>query len=150
MEQSDPVELREFLTPYPLEVQDLALSARALLLDLLSPVSEIHYDAISAVCAGYTYTEKVTDNFFNLAVYGGHVTLIFPWGAKLHDPERRLKGDGSRVRNIRLTNLEMLKDPYVLDLIDQASAMAVRPAVPIVHRVIVKVMKGPKRRPRAT
>jgi hypothetical protein len=148
MSAREPVELIEFLAPYPPEVQELALAARLRLLDLLGPISEIFYDAMSAVCSGFTFTGEVRDNFVNLAVYSDHVTLIFPHGAKLEDPLQRLKGTGTQVRHIRLVGLETLADPYVVDLIRKAEAMAPRPAEPVEPRTVVKVMKGPKRRPK--
>ena len=83
----EPIELVEFLAPYPDSVQALALAAREKLLGHLWPVTEIFYDAVNAVCSGFTYVEKVTGNFVNLAVYPDHVTLIFPDGAKLKDTD---------------------------------------------------------------
>lgn len=114
---------------------------------MLSPVSEIFYDANSAVCAGFVYTDSVRDSFVNFAVYSDHVTLIFQWGVNLGDPEGRLKGGGNQVRHIRLVGMETLKDPYVVGLIEQASDQAKRPNGPIKPQTIVKVMKGIKRRP---
>lgn len=83
----------------------------------------------------------------NLAVYANHVTLIFPWGIKLNDPEGRIKGEGKQVRNLRLAGIETLYDPYVMDLISQSMALAVRPAPPITPVKYVKIYAGPKRRP---
>jgi hypothetical protein len=140
--------LIEFLAPYPPEVQELALQGRKRLLELVGPASEIFWDATQAVCAGFTYTAKVSDNFVNLAVYPKHVTLIFPNGARQQDPEARLGGEGSRVRHIRLASIDTLSDPYVVDQIEQAKAIAPRPATPIDYVVHVKVMNGPKRRPK--
>ena len=148
MSYRKPVELIEFLQPYPAEVQDLTLQARIVLLDLLGPISEIFYDACSAVCSGFTHTGEVRDCFVNLAVYSDHVTLIFGFGATLLDPDRRMKGNGNQVRNIRLKGLETLSDPYVVSLVLQASELAPRPLEPIEPKVVVKTMKGTKRRPK--
>jgi hypothetical protein len=115
------------------------------LLDLLAPVVEFHYDATNAVCAGFAYSERPSDIFVNLAVYPKHVTLIFPWGLNLSDPEGRLKGEGKRVRNIRLTGLETLQEPYVLDLIKHAVDGARRQAG-FLPATVVKIYDGPKRR----
>lgn len=145
---SEPTELIEFLAPYPPEVQDLALDGRQYLFDLLSPVTELHYDATSAVCAGFCYSDKPSDNFVNLAVYSDHVTLIFAWGARLNDPEGRLKGEGNQVRNIRLKGMETLRDPYVLGLIEQASNNATQRSETFEPKRIVKVYQGAKRRPK--
>ena len=139
--------LLEFLSPYPIEVQELALAARAAALPMFEHVSEIFWDATQAVCLGFTFTHSTKENFFNFAVYANHVTWIFPWGIKLVDTEKRLKGEGNQVRNLRLLSIEMLNDPYVLDLIKQAEAIAVKPAEPLLSIQIVRVMNGPKRRP---
>ncbi len=147
MEHSSPDALIEFLAPYPEHVQQLTLQGRRFLLERLSPVSEIFWDATQAVCSGFTYTHGTRDNFINLAVYPKHVTLIFPWGTRLDDPEQRLKGEGNRVRHIRLTGMETLEDPYVLGLIEQAQHQATRPPEPLEPITIVKIMNGPKRRP---
>lgn len=143
----EPNELIDFLAPYPPDVQELALAAREQLLEIVPPANEIFYDAMSAVCAGFVFTEKVKDCFVNLAVYGDHVTLIFQYGVRLHDPEKRLKGGGNQVRNIRLAGTETLRDPYVIDLVRQAADQAPRPSELQTPKRIVRVMNGPKRRP---
>lgn len=147
MNPPDPTALIEFLAPYPPEVQQLTLKGRELLFAMLAPVSEIFYDANSAVCAGFLYTDSVRDSFVNFAVYSDHVTLIFQWGVNLDDPQGKLKGAGNQVRHIRLDGIETLQDPYVMGLIQQASNQAERPSEPFEPKTIVKVMKGNKRRP---
>src|SRR5579862_1866766 len=104
-----PRELVEFLAPYPEDVRNLCLEGRMVLLEMLAPVTELFYDATTAVCAGFTYTHKPADNFVNLAVYSDHVTLVFAWGARLSDPEGRLKGSGNQVRHLRLSGVDTLR-----------------------------------------
>ncbi len=146
MKQS-PQELIGFLACYPDDVRDLVLSGRELLLERYSPVKEMHFDATTAVCAGISYIPKQSGVFVNFAAYPKHVALVFLNGASLVDPEARLKGEGRQVRHLRLESLEMLRDPYVLELIDQASANAIRTVDAVEHEIIVKVYAGPKRRP---
>lgn len=143
-----PTELVSFLAPYPASVRDLFLAGRALLLRRLRPVVEMHYDATSAVGAGFAYTGDLKGLFVNLAAFADHVTLVFAWGVKLKDRERRLRGQGNQVRHLRLESLDTLRDPYVLDLVDQAAANAPRPEGKVKSAIIVKVYAGPKRRPR--
>ena len=143
-----PPELVSFLAPYPAHVRDLFLAGRAFLLRRLRPVVELHYDATSAVGAGFAYTGNLKGLFVNFAAFSDHVTLVFMWGVKLKDREGRLRGDGKQVRHMRLASLDTLRDPYVLDLIDQASANAPRPEGEVKHAILVKVYKGPKRRPK--
>ena len=144
----NPQDLTSFLAPYPPEVRTLVLEGRQFLLDLLSPVNEFHFDATAAVCAGFGYTVKVREVFVNLATFANHVTLVFQWGVRLNDPAKRLSGEGNQVRHLRLIDgMETLRDPYVLELIQQASDAAPRSSEPFVPTVIVKLYQGPKRRP---
>jgi len=146
----EPTALVEFLAPYPPEVQALTLAARLRLHELVGPASDLFFDATSAVCSGFSYTGQPRDNFVNLAVYAKHVTLIFPWGVRLADPEGRLKGEGKQVRNLRMLDLSTLDDPYVVELVRQSAEGAARPVGPVEPVVYVKVYEGPKRRPGAT
>jgi hypothetical protein len=143
-------DLERFLEPYPNGVQALVLEGRLLLLEMLAPVSEIFYDANSAVCSGFTHTGNVRDCFVNFAAYSDHVSLIFGFGATLNDPQGMLKGKGNQVRHIRLAGLESLQDPHVQSLILQAAETAAKPIEPIEPKITVKVMNGPKRRPSPT
>jgi hypothetical protein len=143
----EPTELIEFLAPYSPEIQSLTLEARSRLHEIVGPASDLFFDATTAVCSGFSYTGEPKHNFVNLAVYAKHVSLIFPWGVQLADPEGRLRGDGSRVRNLRLQSIETLRDPYVVGLVRQAAAKAVRPEHPITPTTFVKIYAGPKRRP---
>jgi len=143
-----PTELVTFLAPYPPEVRKLFLAGRSLLLRRLRPVVEMHYDATSAVGAGFSYTGDLKGLFVNFAAFSDHVTLVFMWGVKLKDREGRLRGEGKQVRHMRLAGIETLRDPYVLDLVDQASANAPRPEGKVKSSIVVKVYRGPKRRPK--
>lgn len=143
----EPPELLRFLEPYPDRIRELMLGARRRLLELLPPVSEIAYDARSAAIFGFTFTHRAADNFIHVPAFSNHVNLGFTWGARLLDPEGRLLGDGSQVRHLTLSDLSLLDDPYVQDLIEQAAAQAPRPPSPLPPTTIVKVMAGPKRRP---
>jgi hypothetical protein len=147
MSHAQPAELVSFLAPYPPAVRELFLAGRSLLLRRLEPVVEMHFDATSAVCAGFAFTGELKGAFVNLAAYADHVTLVFGWGAALKDPQGRLRGGGKQVRHMRLAGLETLRDPYVLALIDQAAERAPRPESKVRSAIVVKVYAGPKRRP---
>jgi hypothetical protein len=140
--------LEEFLAPYPDHVVRTMLEGRAILLQLLQPVVELHYDATSAVCAGFAYSSSVKDLFVNLAAYPNHVTLVFAHGASLIDPHGKLSGTGKQVRHLRLQSASDLKHPAVLSLVEQASLVAPRPEGVVTHEVIAKVYDGVKRRPK--
>jgi hypothetical protein len=145
---SDTAQLEEFLAPYPDHVVKTMLEGRTVLLEMLSPVVELQFDATSAVCDGFSYLPSVRGSFVNFAAYANHVTLVFGYGVGLSDPEGRLNGNGNQVRHIRLKDAQDLQDPYIVGLIQQASDAAVRPQGEVVPDLIVKVYEGPKRRPK--
>lgn len=143
----EPPEYLEFIACYSPEVQALHRAARQKLLDILPPVIEIIYDATQAVTTGFSFVEKVSGHFIHLPMYGKGINLGFNHGAKLVDSEKRLIGEGSQVRHLKLRDLSLLDDPYVRDLIEQSMAIAPRPKGEFEPQTIIKVMKGPKRRP---
>ncbi len=142
----DTVELEGFLAAYNPDVQKIALESGVRLAKIVGPANEFVFDATSAVCVAYGYTSKWQEAFVNIAVYPKHVTLVFPWGVELSDPEKRLKGEGKQVRHFRLVPPEILNDPYIETLIHEASAKAAKPEVFEEFKKIVKVYEGPKRR----
>jgi len=145
---SDPPELLEFLTPYSPEIQALSLQLRRRLLELLPPCIEIVWDATNTVGSSFGFTEKNRDHFIHLPAYTHYVNLGFSFGASLHDPEGRLVGSGARIRHIRINKLEDFENPYVLDLIQQAHHSAPHAGQVVEPRTLIRVMDGPKRRPR--
>lgn len=144
----EPPELIEFLAPYSPEIQNLARSLRSRLLELLPPCVEIVWDATNTVGSSFGFTEKNRDHFIHLPAYSSYVNLGFSFGTSLQDPEGRLVGKGARIRHIRINTAEDLEAPYVLDLIRQAYLQAPHSAEPVEAKTLIRVMEGPKRRPR--
>ena len=120
MEYPPPADLKKFLRPYDREVQKLALSVRALVLEEMAPCYENIYDAYSAVAIGYGTSERLADGIFHIAVYSQHVNLGFNHGATLQDPKGILKGNGNRIRHISIRTLEDLKRPETRSYIRRA------------------------------
>lgn len=148
MNLPEPPEYLEFLAPYPASTQELARGLRQKLVALLPPCIEIIWDATNTVGPSYGFTEKNADHFIHLPAYTKYVNIGFTLGAFLNDPEGRLVGSGARIRHIKLTRTEDLDDPYLHDLVRQAVARAVHSPEPVEERSIIRVMDGPKRRPR--
>lgn len=144
----EPAEFVEFLAPYPPETQSLARALRKRLVELLPPCIETVWDATNAVGVAYGFTELNRDHFIHLPVYTKYVNLGFSHGASLADPEGRLVGSGARIRHVKLVRAEDLDDPYLRDLVRQAWETAVRPHEHVEPRTCIRVMDGPKRRPR--
>ncbi|MCW5944052.1 MAG: DUF1801 domain-containing protein [Fimbriimonadaceae bacterium] len=148
MELNESAEFVAFLGPYPPTTQELARALRARLVEMLPPCVETVWDATNAVGVAYGFTEHNRDHFIHLPVYTKYVNLGFSQGASLNDPEGRLVGTGARIRHVKLTRAEDLDDPYLQDLVRQAWESALRPAVPVEPRTLIRVMDGPKRRPK--
>jgi hypothetical protein len=106
------------------------------------------YDNYNALAIGFARNDKAGQAILSLAVMPRWVTLCFLWGVSLSDPYKLLKGDGSRVRNLRLHIPEALDDPRIEALIAEALAgtdWPIDPEAP--QRLIVKSISA-KQRPR--
>lgn len=147
MNLPEPPEYVTFLAPYPAGTQALARALRARLVAMLPDCIETVWDATNAVGVAYGFTERNADHFIHLPAYTSYVNIGFSQGAALDDPEGRLKGAGARIRHIRLNHVDDLDD-YVRGLVQQAVAMAKGAGTPVEPRTIIRVMEGPKRRPK--
>jgi hypothetical protein len=76
------------------------------------------------------------------------VTLFFLQGARLDDPTRMLKGGGTRVRHVVLSDVAILDAPAVRGLIRQALATAPRPIDARARRRMVIRSVSARQRPR--
>ena len=150
MRKDDLIEkFSPFLTPHPEGLRTLSVQAAWLLTQRFVKADALLYDNYNFVVCGWTYTGKPGDAFMSLAVASNHASLCFLQGAQLHDPEKRLKGGGRIVRNLRLDSLDLLEDPYVSNLIDSAAAAAKRGGSSglCIVRSISPVKRRPKRSP---
>ena len=106
------------------------------------------YDNYNALAIGFCRNDKAGQAILSLAVMPKWVTLCFLWGKSLSDPHQLLKGEGSRVRHIRLHTPEALDDPRIEALIAEALATTdwpIDPSAP--QRLIIKSVLA-KQRPR--
>lgn len=147
MNLPEPPEYVTFLAPYPAVTQALGRALRERLVAMLPDCIETVWDATNAVGVAYGFTERNADHFIHLPAYTNYVNIGFSQGAALDDPEGRLKGTGARIRHIRLNQVDDLDD-YVRGLVQQAVAMAKGAGTPVEPRTIIRVMEGPKRRPK--
>lgn len=141
-------QLKSFLQPYPLPIQELLLAVRDRMRARLPDCCEIIWDATQVVGSEFSWSEKGRSGFIHLPAYAKHVNLGFSYGASLDDPHGLLKGSGSRVRHVTLKSLSDFEDLRVQALIDQAVEQSGKPLQPIPPTITVKVMKGPKKRPK--
>jgi hypothetical protein len=108
----------------------------------------IVYDNYNALALGFGRSEKASEAVLSLAVMPRWVTLCFLHGKSLPDPHGLLKGEGSRVRHVRLHAAEAFDDPRVQALIAAALDRTDWPIDPEAEpRLIVKSISA-KQRPR--
>lgn len=105
---------------------------------LLPSAVEMVYDNYNGLVIGFAPNERPSDAVFSLLISpGGWVTLCFLEGAHLSDPERLLRGSGSRVRHIRLGSPADLDRPAVCALIAEAKEEADPPFDPRARRRLI-------------
>jgi hypothetical protein len=141
-------QLAGFIARYTPPVRALARAALARLRARLPGAFQLVYDNYNALAIGFGPTERASDVILSIALYPRWVSLFFLHGAHLPDPEKLLKGAGSRVRHIVLESAATLDEPPVRALIAHALARAARPIDSSGRgRVVVKSVSA-KQRPR--
>jgi hypothetical protein len=130
---------------------EVAALARALLAKMKAriPGAQILvYDNYNALAIGFGPSDKAGQAILSLAVMPRWVTLCFLRGKGLPDPHGLLKGEGSRVRHVRLHTPEALDDPRVEALVAEALDKADQPIDPAgEERLIIKSISA-RQRPR--
>lgn len=122
---------------------EILAAMRARLPGAVMPV----YDNYNALAIGFAPTDRVKDIIFSIAVYPRWVSLFFGRGVGLPDPEGLLRGQGSQVRHIVLTDgAAHLDRPGVRALMEAALDRAGRPLDPTrPTRVIIKSISAKQR-----
>lgn len=141
-------QLRSFLAKFDPRV---AASARAALVRLrktLPGAIELVYDNYNALAIGFSPSEKASEAIFSIVVYPRWVSFFFLHGAKLPDPAGVLKGSGTQVRHIVLTDLKLLERPAVRKLMALALKSAKTPFDPKKRRRLIIKSICTKQRPR--
>lgn len=106
------------------------------------------YDNYNALAIGFGRSDKAGEAILSLAVMPRWVTLCFLWGKSLPDPHKLLRGEGSRVRHVRLYEAEAFDDPRIQALIAAALEQTEWPIDPgAEQRLVIKSISA-KQRPR--
>ena len=145
---SSEAQLARFLARYEPAVARVALAARRKLQGRLPGALELVYDNYNALVIGFGPSERASEAIVSLALYPRYVTLFFLQGAKLPDPEKRLAGRGTTVRQVRLASARTLDEPAVQRLLDEARERAKVPLDPEQTRRVVIRSISAKQRPR--
>src|SRR6516162_3247289 len=122
MGKDETGDLEKFLTPYPPEVQQMALWLRDWVWDLYPDSNELIYDNYNAVSLGWSHTARVGHSFCSVAVMPRYVHFGFYWGSELADPQKVLLGKGNRYRYIIVAGKEDFPVPYMMKLVRGAHA----------------------------
>jgi len=99
----------DLLKPYSLEVQKLALAARAFVLRVIPKAME-QVDSKSKVI-GFGFGAGYKDMICSLMPAKTWVTLGIGWGAELPDPQKLMDGAGKVHRHVKLKSESDLKVP---------------------------------------
>jgi len=144
-------ELIQFFIPFDPKVQETALSLRAFVLDNYPETNELIYEKSNALAIGYSLSDKTKDMYCHVAVYGKHVNIGFDWGVALDDPDHLLKGTGTRIRHITVTDYSTFPETYVKKMLEQAHQIAIEnldaKGQSIIGLSIVKSVSEKKKRP---
>ena len=140
--------LDSFLAKFTPEVEALARALIDRMRARLPGAAILVYDNYNSLAIGFGPDDKASHAILSLAVFPRWVTLHFLHGVGLPDPDGILRGDGSRVRHVRLFEPDALDDPRIEALI---AAALDRSEPPLDHaapqRLVVKAVLA-KQRPR--
>jgi len=141
-------QLRSFLAKFDPRVAASARAALSRLRKRLPGAIEIVYDNYNALAIGFGPTERASEVIFSIAVFPRWVSLFFLQGAKLPDPDQVLKGSGTQVRHIVLSDPKILEQPAVKKLMALALKSAKKPLDAKQRRRLIIKSISAKQRPR--
>lgn len=106
-----PPQVKALLSAYDPGVHEIALKARALVLEVVPDALE-QID-VSAKMLAYGYKATYKDLICVIMPQKGYVNLGFPRGAELADAGKLLVGTGKRARHVKLTDASRVDNPVV-------------------------------------
>jgi hypothetical protein len=125
--ESPAKQVTRFIARFDPRIAKLVRGARAVLRKRFFPTAvELIYDTYALVI-GFGPTERPSDAIVSLAIYPRGVNLYFIYGAHLADPQKLLQGNGTQGRFIRLTDLAVLDNPGVQELLRAAIELGETP-----------------------
>ena len=117
-------QLKGFLAKYTPAMSAQMKAAHAKMRKLVPGAVEMVYDNWNGLVVGFWPTDRPSEAVLSLIVLPDHVTLCFLNGKSLPDPDKLLKGGGSRVRHYRLVSVADLNSRPIRKLISLAIAQA--------------------------
>ena len=113
-------QLDAFIAKYSPDVAKLGAAAIARMRKFLPAAQVVVYDNYNALAVGFGPNDRASETVFSIVLYPRWVSLFLLKGAGLPDPHKRLKGSGSVVRHVVLTDIDLLDDPQIRELMQQA------------------------------
>ena len=141
-------QLATFLAKFEPRVAATARAALSRLRKRLPGATEIVYDNYNALAIGFGPGDRASEAIFSIAVYPRWVSLFFLQGAKLPDPDGLLKGSGTKVRHIVLSQPAVLEQAGVKRLMATAMRSAKKPIDSSQRRRLIIKSISAKQRPR--
>lgn len=121
-------QLAGFLAKFTPEVAALAKTSLRIMRTRFPTAVQLVYDNYNFLVVGFGPTERPSEAIFSIALFARGVDLCFlQGGPKLVDSRKLLKGNGKKVRHIRLETAEVLNLPAVKSLMSQAVKKSVVP-----------------------
>ena len=121
---TDDAQLLEYLSVFPVDVQDRALWLRNFVWDRYPLCNELVYDNYNALAFGWSITAKLSHTFCNVAIMraNNHVVFGFYWGNHVPDPQNLLIGNGKQFRYFSVDNIAAVPETYLEELMRMAHA----------------------------
>lgn len=140
MSKEQTKDLLQFLTPFSSEIQEIALWLREFVWDLYPETNELIYDNYNALAFGWSLTDRLSDTFCSVAVWGNkYVHFGFYQGSKITDPEKKLSGNGKQYRYIKVYSKSDFPKAYIKKLLKEAHTYS------LVHMKIARPAPGNKK-----
>ena len=141
-------QIDSFLAKFTPEIEKRARGSLVKMRKRLPNAIEFVYDNYNALVFGFGPNERPSDAIFSIAVFPRKVSLCFLQGAKVPDPNKRLRGSGNVTRGMELQTPATLDDPQVRSLMDEALKRAKVRMNPKQKRQLVIRSISAKQRPR--
>jgi hypothetical protein len=142
-------QLDGFLAKYSPAMQKQARAAIRKMRARLPGAVEMVYDNYQWLVVGYGPNDRASEALFSLAFAPDHVTLCFLRnGPKISDPKKLLRGNGSRVRHVRLVDGIDIDMPAISALMRETERLAGDPIPRDAPRVLIIKAVSKKQRSR--
>jgi hypothetical protein len=120
-------QLKRLIDQRPPDIAKLAKAVLAKMRRQLPGSAELVYDKKNSLVIGFCSADRASNVINSIATYSKWLNLFFFEGDSLPDPEGLLKGTGTMVRSIKITDAAQFDQPAVRSLIAAAAACAEPP-----------------------